>query len=89
MLKQRRDYFQFRGKDEFNLKLTVIFTAGFFRILEILNLGIKSVKNTWNLEWVSLTPKSCLLCCQVFTLAGNDISNIILQEKALFFDKRC
>ena len=39
MLKQRRDYFKF-------VKLTVIFTAGFFRILEVLNLGIKSVKNT-------------------------------------------
>ena len=42
MLKQRRDYFQFGGKAEFNLKLTVIFTAGFSRILEVLNLGIKS-----------------------------------------------
>ena len=89
MLKQRRDYLQFGGKAEFNLKLTVIFTAGFSRILEVLNLGIKSVKNTWNLKWVSHTPKSCLLYCQGFTLAGNDISKIILQEKAMFFDKRC
>ena len=32
MLKQRRDSFQFGGKYELNLKLTVFFTAGFLEI---------------------------------------------------------
>ena len=66
--------------------------AGFFRNLEVLNPGIKSVKNIWNLKQVWITPKSLShfhSFCQVFiknTFMRNDISNIILQEIALFFD---
>ena len=56
--KQRRDNFQSGGKDELNLKLTFFITAGFFRNLEVLNPGIKSVKNNWNLKQVWITPKS-------------------------------
>ena len=48
LLRQRRDNFQSGGKDELNLKLTFFITAGFFRNLEVLNPGIKSVKNNWN-----------------------------------------
>ena len=58
MLKQCRDNFQYGGKDELNLKLTFFITAGFFRNLEVLNPGIKSVKNIWNLKQVWITPKS-------------------------------
>ena len=32
--------------------------AGFFRNLEVLRLGIKVVKNIWNLKRVWITPKS-------------------------------
>ena len=43
---QRRDNFQFGGKDELNLKPTVLFTAVsfFFRNLELLNPGINLLK---------------------------------------------
>ena len=42
---QRRDNFQFGGKDELNLKLTVFFTAVFFfRNLELSNPGINLLK---------------------------------------------
>ena len=58
LLKQRGDNFQSGGKDELNLKLTFFITAGFFRNLEVLNPGIKSVKNNWNLKQVWITPKS-------------------------------
>ena len=58
MLKQRRDNFQCGGKDELNLKLTFFIMASFFRNLEVLNPGIKSVKNVWNLKQVWITPKS-------------------------------
>ena len=58
MLKQRRNNFQYGGKDELNLKLTFFITAGFFRNLEILNSAIKSVKDLWNLRQVGVTPKS-------------------------------
>ena len=58
MLKQHRDNFQYGGKDELYLKLTFFITAGFFRNLEVLNPGIKSVKNIWNLKQVWITPKS-------------------------------
>ena len=52
--------------------------AGFFRNLEVLHLGIKSVKNIWNLKRVWITPKS--FCdfqayCQVFAFVRNDISH--------------
>ena len=57
-LKQSRDNFQSGGKDELNLKLTFFITAGFFRNLEVLNPGIKSVKNIWNLKQVWITLKS-------------------------------
>ena len=46
------------GKDELNLKLTFFIVAGFFRNLEVLNPGITSVKNIWNLKQVWITPKS-------------------------------
>ena len=69
MLKQCRDNFQCGGKDELNLKLTFCITAGFIRNLEVLNPGIKSVQNLWNLKQVCITPKSlshfCAFC-QVF-----------------------
>ena len=57
------------GKDELNLKLTFFIVAGFFRNLEVLNPGIKSVKNIWNLKQVWITPKSLShfrAFCQVF-----------------------
>ena len=57
MLKQHRDNFQYGGKDELYLKLTFFITAVFFRNLEVLNPGIKSVKNIWNLKQVWITPK--------------------------------
>ena len=66
--------------------------AGYFRNLELLNPGIKSVKNIWNLKQVWFTPKSLshFLCflSGVYKNAfmRNDISNIILQEIALFLD---
>ena len=69
MLKQRRDNFQYGGKDELNLKLTFFITAGFIRNLEVLNPGIKSVQNIWNLKQVWITPKSLSHFCafrQVF-----------------------
>ena len=68
-LKQRRDNFQCGGKDELNLKLTFFIMASFFRNLEVLNPGIKSVKNIWNLKQVWITPKSLShfhSFCQVF-----------------------
>ena len=69
MLKQRRDSFQCGGKDELNLKLTFFIMDSIFRNLELLNPGIKSVKNIWNLKQVWITPKSlshfCAFC-QVF-----------------------
>ena len=58
LLKQRVDNFQSGGKDELNLKLTFFITAVFFRNLEVLNPGIKSVKNNWNLKQVWITLKS-------------------------------
>ena len=69
MLKQCRDNFQCGGKDELNLKLTFCTTAGFIRNLEVLNPGIKSVQNIWNLKQVWITPKSLShfrAFCQVF-----------------------
>ena len=69
MLKQRRGSFQCGGKDGLNLKLTFFIMAGFFRNLEVLNPGIKSVKNIWNLKQVWITPKSLShfrAFCQVF-----------------------
>ena len=57
-LKQRRDNFQCGGKDELNLNLTFFIMASFFRNLKVLNPGIKSVKNIWNLKQVWITPKS-------------------------------
>ena len=69
MLKQRRDNFQCGGKDELNLKLACFIMAGYFRNLELLNPGIKSVKNIWNLKQVWFTPKSLShfpALCQVF-----------------------
>ena len=92
MLKQRRDNFQCGGKHELNLKLTFFIMASFFRNLEVLNPWIKSVKNIWNLKQVWITPKSLShfhVFCQVFfknVFTRNYISNIILQEIALFFD---
>ena len=68
-LKQSRDNFQCGGKDELNLKLTFFIMASFFRNLEVLNPGIKSVKNVWNLKQVWITPKSLShfhSFCQVF-----------------------
>ena len=70
MLKQSRNNFQCRGRDELNLKLTFVITAGFFRNLEVLNSAIKSVKNLWNLRQVWITPKSLShfhAFCPVFT----------------------
>ena len=58
MLKQRRDNFHCGGKDELNLKLTFFIMASFFRNLEVLNPGIKSVKSIWNLKQVWITPKN-------------------------------
>ena len=63
MLKQRRDNFQVGGKDKLNLKLTVFFYLTqkpdvFFRNAEVLNAGIKCVKNNWNLKRIWITPKS-------------------------------
>ena len=49
---QSRDNFQSGGKNELNLKLTFFIMVGFFRNLEVLNPGIKSVKNIWNLKQV-------------------------------------
>ena len=69
MLKQRRDNCQCGGKDELNLKLTFFIMASFFRNLEVLNPGIKSVKIIWNLKHVWITPKSLShfhSFCQVF-----------------------
>ena len=69
MLKQCRDNFQYGGKDELNLKLTFFITAGFFRNLEVLNPGIKSVKNIWNLKQDWITPENLShfrAFCQVF-----------------------
>ena len=69
LLRQRRDNFQSGGKDELNLKLTFFITAGFFRNLEVLNPGIKSVKNIWNLKQDWITPESLShfrAFCQVF-----------------------
>ena len=66
--------------------------AGFFRNLEVLNPGIKSVKNIWNLKQVWITPKSlshfsCYLSgVYKNVFMRNDISNIILQEISVFFD---
>ena len=57
------------GKDELNLKLIFFIVAGFFRNLEVLNPGIKSVKNIWNLKQVWIAPKSLShfrAFCQVF-----------------------
>ena len=92
MLKQCRDNFHCGGKDELNLKLTFFITAGFIRNLEVLNPGIKSVQNIWNLKqvWITLKSLSHFLCflSGVYKNAfmRNDISIIILQERALFFD---
>ena len=69
LLRQCRDNFQSGGKDELNLKLTFFITAGFFRNLEVLNPGIKSVKNIWNLKQDWITPESLShfrAVCQVF-----------------------
>ena len=69
MLKQCRDNFQCVGKDELYLKLTFFITVRFFRNLEVLNPGIKSVKNIWNLKQVWITAKSLShfhAFCQVF-----------------------
>ena len=60
----------------------------FFRNLEVLHLGIKYVKNIWNLKQVWITPKS--FCdfqayCQVFAFVRNDISHAILQEMYYVF----
>ena len=69
LLKQRMDNFQSGGKDELNLNLIFFITAVFFRNLEVLNPGIKSVKNNWNLKQVWITPKSLShfrTFCQVF-----------------------
>ena len=91
MLKQCRDNFQCGGKDELNLKLTFFIMTNFFRNLEVLNPGIKSVKNIWNLKQVWITPKNLShfhSFCEVFIknqFMRNDISNITLQEIALFF----
>ena len=80
------------GKDELNLNLTFIIAAGFFRNLEVLNPGIKSVKNIWNLKQVWITPKSlshfsCYLSgVYKNVFMRNDISNIILQDISVFFD---
>ena len=66
--------------------------AGFIRNLEGLNPEIKSVQNIWNLKQVWITPKSlshfsCYLSgVYKNVFMRNDISNIILQEIALFFD---
>ena len=49
---QSRDNFQSGGKNELNLKFTFFIMVGFFRNLEVLNPGIKSVKNIWNLKQV-------------------------------------
>ena len=62
--------------------------ASFFRNLEVLHLGIKSVKHIWNLKRVWITPKS--FCdfqayCQVFAFVRNDISHTILQEMYYVF----
>ena len=62
ILKQCRDNFQFGGKDKLNLK--VFFTSlkrwpVFSEIWKYYNyLGIKVVKNIWNLKRVWITPKS-------------------------------
>ena len=69
MLKQRRDNCRCGGKDELYLKLTFSITVRFFRYLEVLNPGIKSVKNIWNLKQVWITLKSLShfrAFCQVF-----------------------
>ena len=69
MLKQRRDNCRCRGKDELYLNLTFSVMGGFFRYLEVLNPGIKSVKNIWNLKQDWITPESLShfrVVCQVF-----------------------
>ena len=60
MLKQRRDSFQFGGKYELNLKLTVFFYSRFSQKFGSINPGIKSVKNICNLKRVWITPKSLI-----------------------------
>ena len=60
----------------------------FFRNLEVLNPGIKSVKNLWNLKRIWITPKSLpdfRAYCQVFAFVRNNISNIVLQETCSAF----
>ena len=69
MLKQRRDNCQCGGKDELYLNLAFSITVRFFRYLEVLNPGIKSVKNIWNLKQDWITPESLShfrAVCQVF-----------------------
>ena len=69
MLKQCRDNCRCGGKDELYLNLTFSITVRFFRYLEVLNPGIKSVQNIWNLKQVWITPKSLSHFCafrQVF-----------------------
>ena len=65
----------------------------FFRNVEVLHLGIKCVKNIWNLKRVWITPKS--FCdfqayCQVFSFVRNDISHtIIITGNVLCFLTYC
>ena len=69
MLKQCRDNCRCGGKDELYLNLTFSITVRFFRYLEVLNPGIKSVKNIWNLKQDWITPESLShfrAVCQVF-----------------------